>query len=183
MELTPNETNDDDLAALKWLEAWAEYEYQSSHKEVELYQMDVDNPSGDQMSWDEEREYRGLIEIILAEPDGYENTYKRHDENRRWPVRSENQDWWIMEESCMVDDHFEIEGEERFLTATADKHTLRNGWYEEEEVEAFLATFWNELELDEELNDEEPVTNHISGDETLDPYDDERYVGEPYEKE
>ncbi|CAG8616405.1 13211_t:CDS:2, partial [Cetraspora pellucida] len=36
-------------------------------------------------------------------------------------------------ESYIVDDHFEIEAEERFLTATADDYTMRNKWYEEEE--------------------------------------------------
>ncbi|CAG8748527.1 8367_t:CDS:1, partial [Cetraspora pellucida] len=50
-------------------------------------------------------------------------------------------------------------------------------------VIAFLATIWNELELDKELNNEKPVSNHIPGDKPLDPYDDKRYIGELYEKE
>ncbi|CAG8699060.1 15971_t:CDS:2 [Cetraspora pellucida] len=38
-------------------------------------------------------------------------------------------------------------------------------------------------ELDKELNDEESVLNHIPGDEPLDLYDDEKYIGEAYKKE
>ncbi|CAG8752901.1 19724_t:CDS:2 [Cetraspora pellucida] len=82
----------------------------------------------------------------------------------------------------MVDDNFEIEPEEGFLTPTTDDHVTRNGWYEEEEVEAFLAIPWNKMEL-KELRDEESTPNPILANEKLDPYDDKKYVGEPYEKE
>ncbi|CAG8552725.1 6242_t:CDS:2 [Cetraspora pellucida] len=110
------------------------------------------------------RECMYLLENILAEPKR-EEPYNRLDENLQRPPR--NEDRWTMKEAYMVDDCFEIE----------------NGWYEEEEVEVFLATIWNELELDEKLNDEEPVPNHIPGNEPFDLYDDKRYIGEPYEKE
>ncbi|CAG8790375.1 13372_t:CDS:2, partial [Cetraspora pellucida] len=71
-----------------------------------------------------------------------------------------------------------------FTTTLMDLQEAKtDGWYKEEEVEAFLATIWNKLKLDEKLNDEEPVSNHIPGDKPLDPYDDERYVGKPYKKE
>ncbi|CAG8640646.1 14582_t:CDS:2, partial [Cetraspora pellucida] len=106
-----------------------------------------------------ERECIYLLENILTDPEeGKEGAY-------------------------IIGEHFEIEAEERFLTTTMDEHTTKNRWYEEEEVEAFLATIWDELEIDKKLNGKEPITNSDTDDGQFDLYDDKRYVGEPYEKE
>ncbi|CAG8634645.1 3519_t:CDS:10, partial [Cetraspora pellucida] len=101
-----------------------------------------------------ERECIYLLENILAEPERGEDPYHRLDENLPRPSRNEVRR--IMEEA--------------------------NGWYEEEVV-AFLATTWDESEIDEELNGGEPITNSDTDDRQFDPYDDEKYVGEPYKKE
>ncbi|CAG8443644.1 9928_t:CDS:10 [Cetraspora pellucida] len=80
-------------------------------------------------------------------------------------------------------DHFEIEAKEQFLTTIANEYMIKNGWYEEKEVEAFLATTWDELEIDEELNSEEPIMNSDTDDGQFDLHNDERYIGESYKKE
>ncbi|CAG8541237.1 8386_t:CDS:2 [Gigaspora rosea] len=51
-----------------------------------------------------------------------------------------------LEKIYMVNDHYEIEAEKRFLTATTDHITKDNGWYEEEEFEVYLAITPNEID-------------------------------------
>lgn len=71
--------NDNDLAALTWLEMLANYEkyeyltYQEPDEEVELYLMDVDDPSDDVISWDEHNEFKMQWDNYKKEWD--DNTY------------------------------------------------------------------------------------------------------------
>ncbi|CAG8511152.1 3161_t:CDS:10, partial [Gigaspora rosea] len=54
-----------------------------------------------------------------------------------------------LEEMYIVDDHWEIEAEERYLTATANHVTKGNRWYEEEEFEVYLAIAPNKTDPNE----------------------------------
>lgn len=80
------------------------------------------------------------------------------------------------------------------MTATADDNTTQNMCYKKNEVEAFLAILWNEIDLndeieplveqeDEELSDAKAIPNHHPDNNPIDPYNDEHYTGLLFEKE
>lgn len=93
---------------------------------------DGEEEEGNYYYWDEghaikEREYMQLIQDLYR-PDRY----------IEWPPQDEGSEPINLEKEYAVDDHWEIEAEEKFLIATSDNITKGNGWYENEEFEVYL---------------------------------------------
>ncbi|CAG8515383.1 7216_t:CDS:2 [Gigaspora rosea] len=135
---------------------WDEYENSKEEKQgstereyMELVQylsddkIDWEEYYWEEYYWDEhgrkEQEYMELIQDYYFEIRRFKNPYNDSSTDITWTPRDPGHDHMTPDEVYEVNDHWEIEAEERFLTAPSDHITRGNGWYEKEEFEVYLA--------------------------------------------
>ncbi|CAG8629345.1 9644_t:CDS:2 [Gigaspora rosea] len=123
----------------EWLEAFVDYEETEDKPSQENgHVVEVEKRWRDEKQESREREYVELVQDPSDDEIDWEEYYQEEyywNEHRR---KERDSEVINLEEIYVVNDHWEIEAEERFLTATADHITKGNGWYEEEEFEPIL---------------------------------------------
>ncbi|RIB20133.1 hypothetical protein C2G38_2180105 [Gigaspora rosea] len=90
-----------------------------------------------------------FIQDYYIKARGIKNLYSDPSTNLTWTPHNTGPEAMNLEEMYIVDDHWEIEAEERYLTATANHVTKGNRWYEEEEFEVYLAIAPNKTDPNE----------------------------------
>ncbi|RIB28159.1 hypothetical protein C2G38_2158718 [Gigaspora rosea] len=116
--------NSSDLTYLEWLRAFVDYDEIEGPRQEDGHMVEacqLEDPYDDKVDW-EEYYWEEL-----------ENLYHDPDTGIMWTLCDTSPEVMNLEEIYMVNDHWEIEAEERFLTATTDHITNGNGWYEEED--------------------------------------------------
>ncbi|CAG8631168.1 3677_t:CDS:2 [Gigaspora rosea] len=132
--------NSSDLTYLEWLRAFVDYDEIEGPRQEDGHMVEacqLEDPYDDKVDW-EEYYWEEL-----------ENLYHDPDTGIMWTLCDTSPEVMNLEEIYMVNDHWEIEAEERFLTATTDHITNGNGWYEEEDFKVYLAITPDETDFHE----------------------------------